>query len=391
MHSTLTILFLLAAVQGFLLTILLLTRKQNRTANAILGLFVGALSLDLLQSVYYATGAYVEYPHLLGITFIFPSLYGPLFYMYVRLLSRDAQHVEWNHALHFLPALLLLVVFIPIYGMSGDEKIEYARALMTDRPPLFTILNNMLPFYGLTYTALTISVIARHNARIRENYSNIDRINLVWLRTLTVGVAIIWAVVVVGTVLSHVAPAWWAESTGVAVNVCMSILVYAIGYLGLQQPEMLHPPSTDGAAVRDQPAVEEDPGRYARSGLSAAAADEIAARLRESMERDKPYLDGDLTLHKLAERLSVSQHNLSQVINDRLGQNFYDLVNSYRIEEVKRRLLKGDADRFTMLSIALDSGFASKTSFNTIFKKHTGSTPSRFLQDRSEASGEITR
>jgi AraC-like DNA-binding protein len=93
---------------------------------------------------------------------------------------------------------------------------------------------------------------------------------------------------------------------------------------------------------------------------------------------EKPYLDCELTLGRLAETLNVSPHNLSEVINTKLKQNFYDLVNSYRVEEVKRKLQSPEFDMYSILGIAYESGFNSKTSFNTIFKKYVGQTPSAY-------------
>ena len=96
------------------------------------------------------------------------------------------------------------------------------------------------------------------------------------------------------------------------------------------------------------------------------------------METDKLYLNSDLTLRELAEKLSISPHNLSEILNTRLNQSFYDFINRYRVEEVKRRLADNDSDKYSLIAIAFDSGFNSKSSFNTIFKKQTGSTPSQY-------------
>lgn len=96
------------------------------------------------------------------------------------------------------------------------------------------------------------------------------------------------------------------------------------------------------------------------------------------MQKKKPYLDDELTLQKLAEQLEVSNHNLSEVINSRLNQSYYDFVNRYRVEEFKKRLMDPANDHFNILSIAFDSGFKSKGTFNSIFKKYSGITPSEY-------------
>ncbi len=98
------------------------------------------------------------------------------------------------------------------------------------------------------------------------------------------------------------------------------------------------------------------------------------------METEKPYLDCNLKYSDLAAKLGISVRYLSRVLNEELGQSFNDFVNAYRIKEVQAQLLNKENGEYTLLAIALDAGFNSKTSFNRIFKSHTGMTPTQFLQ-----------
>ena len=378
MTSVLTHIYLLASVQGLLLSVLLFTRKQNHSANIILAMLVFALSLDLIQAAYTFNHLYLAYPHLMGITYVFPFLYGPLFYLYSRHLTSERDALQWKDALHFLPALIILLYSSPVYLLSGDQKIEFIYLMNTDRPLDFAIIGNLKPLHGLIYTILVIRVIARHDRRIRTTYSNIDRISLRWLRSLTIGVAVIWAIVV-GSIGAADLFNLHFSGFDLAIYLCISILIYAIGYMGLQQPELFRRASGKDTPTPALATPEGQPGRYAKSGLSDVTAGEILARLRTLMEEQRPYLNGDLTLAKLAELTGVSPHNLSEALNTRLRLSFYDFVNSYRVDEVKRRLTAREFERYSVLSIAYDSGFTSKTSFNTTFKKHTGMTPSQFM------------
>jgi AraC-like DNA-binding protein len=124
--------------------------------------------------------------------------------------------------------------------------------------------------------------------------------------------------------------------------------------------------------------------RYLRSTLTAQESQIALQRLRLVMERDKPYLESNLTLAGLAEQIGLPAHHLSQVINEQCGQNFADFINSHRIEEAKRRLHDQHFAHYSILAISEDSGFHSKSTFNTAFKKHTGLTPSEF---RKQISG----
>jgi YesN/AraC family two-component response regulator len=105
------------------------------------------------------------------------------------------------------------------------------------------------------------------------------------------------------------------------------------------------------------------------------------------MENEKLFLDGDLTLQKLAERLAIPAQHLSQVINERLDQTFSDFINKYRVEEAKRRLLDPKTQHYTVLAIGEEVGFNSKSSFNAVFKKYTNTTPSEFRKANNGAPG----
>jgi len=100
--------------------------------------------------------------------------------------------------------------------------------------------------------------------------------------------------------------------------------------------------------------------------------------LLQLMENEKPYVDSGLTLTQLAGRLNISPHNLSEVINTQLQQTFFDFINHYRVEQVKTDLADSQKQHYTFLALALEAGFNSKSSFNAIFKKHTGMTPSEY-------------
>jgi AraC-like DNA-binding protein len=124
--------------------------------------------------------------------------------------------------------------------------------------------------------------------------------------------------------------------------------------------------------------------KYKKSGLPPDKASECRDALLRLMETERPYIDPDLTLAALANKLSVSTHNLSEVINTRFNQNFFDFVNAYRVEQAKRDLIDPQKREWKILAIAFETGFNSKTSFNTLFKKHTGLSPSEFRERMNE-------
>ncbi len=126
--------------------------------------------------------------------------------------------------------------------------------------------------------------------------------------------------------------------------------------------------------------------KYKTSALLPETVEQVLPRLTRLMEEEKLYLDPDLTLKKLSERLHVHYNHLSQIINEHLGKSFNDYINAFRIEEAKQRLADPGEARKTVLEIAYDTGFYSKSVFNTAFKKFTGKTPSQFRKEQSAGS-----
>jgi AraC-like DNA-binding protein len=179
------------------------------------------------------------------------------------------------------------------------------------------------------------------------------------------------------------------------VALATAIFVYGIGYMALRQPEVFNVatgefptvPGIEPAAPGPNPnrpaaavtaAEPAAPSRYERSGLSDNEAADLEDALLLAMESDRSYRNNELTLPDLARELGTTPHKLSEVLNSQLKQSFYDFVNGYRVREVKRRLADARSQNLTLLSLALDAGFASKSTFNSVFKKHTGQTPSEY-------------
>ena len=126
--------------------------------------------------------------------------------------------------------------------------------------------------------------------------------------------------------------------------------------------------------------------KYEQSTLTAQKAEQHLQRLLRYMEEEKPYLEFELTLGDIARQLSIPQKELSQVINERLNKNFCTFLNEYRIGEARRLLLEHTGKKLSVLDIAFECGFNSKTSFNMVFKKHLQMTPTHFRKTNLSAT-----
>ena len=373
------------ALQGLFLAGTLVAQRNNRTANRLLAALVTAFTIYLASSVYFATGLIYKYPHFFGVGYQTPWIFGPLVYLYAVSASDRSWRFNRRALIHFLPVFVMIVLASPYYVMSGADKIAaYERWRVGAIPTPIRMLDPLKYVSGIGYTAATVLYLRRHRRRIEDSYSNTARVNLIWLLWLAAAAGSIWLLATALRV-ADVGSGLRDEH----ISLAMALLVYAIGYLGLRQPEVFRYetaeyriPVRDGkqAVVQDALVVEPDAPRYDRSGLG----DREATRLKESlvalMDADHPWKDSELTLADLATRLDTTPHKLSEVLNAEIGLTFYDFVNGYRVREVQRRIQAGDARTLKILALALDAGFASKSTFNQAFKKHTNQTPSDFRQ-----------
>lgn len=373
------------ALQGLFLAGTLVAQRNNKTANRLLAALVATFTVYLASSVYFATGMIYKYPHFFGIGYQTPWVFGPLVYLYAVAASDRSWRFTRRALIHFVPVLVMMILASPYYMMSGAEKIAaYERWRVGEIPTAIKTLDPLKYVSGIGYTVATVLYLRRHRRRIEDSYSNTARVNLIWLLWLAAAAGSIWLLATTLRV-AEVASGLRDEH----ISLAMALLVYAIGYLGLRQPEVFRYETAEfRIPVRDgtQPvaqlptAVEAEAPRYDRSGLG----DREARRLKESllalMDADHPWKDSELTLADLAARLDTTPHKLSEVLNAEIGQTFYDFVNGYRVREVQRRIKAGDTRTLKMLALALDAGFASKSTFNQAFKKHTNQTPSDFRQ-----------
>lgn len=387
----LQIVALLGAVQGFFLAGVLATQRRNRTANRILALAIFAFSIHLTSVVYHAVSFERVFPHFFGAAYPLPFLYGPLVLLYALTASDRSRGMRRWDALHFAPFVGAVIVGLPIYLMSGAEKIAFYQQLQQgQRPQLVTVTDWLKLVSGISYAAATILVLLRHRARVKDSYSSLERVNLRWLLRLAVAGAGIWAL----ALAFQLAEQGDRPSSGRGddvVAMLIAVLVYGIGYMALRQAEVFNFPAAESiasAGLVQAPADRQAPAapsraatpspRYERSGLTEVEATALRDALLGVMERERPYQDSALNLSDLASRLETTPHKLSEVLNSQLDQNFYDFVNGYRVREVQRRLASDHSKRLTLLAVALDAGFASKSTFNHVFKKLTGQTPSAY-------------
>jgi len=385
------LILLIGVTQGFFLSLLLLRKAGNLKANRILAFLIIAYSLFILNALFVRSSLFGKYPHVTVLLGELPLLFGPLHYFYAKFLIDKRLRFSYKEWLQLLPFLVFKVYTIPAYFMSGPELLAFIRNMKEVGDPVFDILGWVIAVQGLTYMIMTLALIRKYTQNIKENYSTIDEINLNWLKNITFMALSVWIVVFLEEVLALFNSNLLGGNAQL-IAMLTAVFIYALGYLGLSKSEIfLQKIITDWKTIDresersdfksdDQSLRDRRSRKYQKSGLSADKAKRIVDSLLQLMKKEKPYTDSSLTLTRLADSLKISPHNLSEAINTQLQQTFFDFVNQYRVEQVKRDLSDPQKKHFTFLALALEAGFNSKSSFNAIFKKHSGMTPSEYRQ-----------
>jgi AraC-like DNA-binding protein len=376
------IIILTAVFQGILLSLFLFgNRKGNRKANLFLASLVFLYSLDIGLETLYASPNILNFTLLIGINDALFFLYGPLLFFYAKYLT--SKNSVKNLFIHFLPFIFILIIYTPfLFLQTNDFKLISEGILpISENETSFFLRNDVRGLVGLAsgfhqiiYFALTIFSLKKYQTTIKDSFSNLEAINLNWLKTLTLATGVI----VLIDVFFYFFVKSEAMDFGNAVlfiSLLCAILIYTIGYFGLRQPEIFSQLLT---SENTEILLEEKREKYQKSTLTGEQSETHLARLLNLMKTEQLYLEGELKLSEVAEKLGISTNNLSQIINERLGKNFYDFVNEYRIETAKKLLLNPKKQHLTLLAIAFESGFNSKSSFNNVFKKQCSLTPSEF-------------
>ncbi|MCF8225008.1 MAG: AraC family transcriptional regulator [Bacteroidales bacterium] len=363
--------------QAFFAGLLIATKKPRIMANQVLAAWFFLICIEMVIVLIDSTR--IELYSLK----VLPFTYGPLMFLYAKMETSQTPTFNYRYLWHFAPFAVFFIVsliFLNKPVMEGTKGF-----LLTDRFISLRIIYSISFFISVTaYSIATFVVIYKHQQNLKNviSYSS-GKVTLQWLLGLSITFYISYVLVFIFglfDILLNFMPFDPYELSFIG----LTIFAFLYGFYGFNQPYIFE----EMRILPDRPiAHEEKVKRYSRSGLKKKDIEKYKNGILQYLESDKPYLEGDLTIGDLSKALDIPRHFITEIINEELGKNFYMLINEYRVEEVKRRMKNNQYDNFTILAIAYDSGFNSKSAFNTIFKKLTGITPSQYLKSiQHEAS-----
>ena len=356
--------------QSFFAGIVIATKKPMTIADRLMSALLFMICLEMIFALINSTGLNMySFPF---ITFT----YGPLQYLYVLFITQPQRKFNWFSLLHFIPfaGFFTVSVIFRAQPLVGDLRIF----MVPDKLFSLRIVYSISFFLSITiYSVLTFFSIWKHQKNLKNlvSYSS-GVMTLNWLKFLSIGFYVSYFILFILGGLNIIGNYIPFDPYFIIFGF-ITIFSFAFSFYSIRQPVIF------GQEALEYTEERKEPERYSKSGLKDDQATDILKSLIEVVEKEKVYLDRDLTIQNLSMRTGIPRHHITQVLNEKHGRNFFTFINEYRVNEVLRRFSDPKYNNYTILAIAFDSGFNSKTTFNSIFKSMTGKTPSQYRVEKT--------
>jgi AraC-like DNA-binding protein len=369
---TFIVVFLLWLLAAFLVS----HESRNRAGNRLLALFLVSKSLCFIHGLLFRfadqLAPILPHAYFWGISFEF--VLGPSLYLYARSLVGGGIRLRARQLLHLIPFLAhVLYMTMRFHRFGSAAKIDLIRTGATLRAGEQLAVDTVIFLHLLIYLLASIRLYFQHRGRIKNVYSRLENKKLAWLGSLLFFFLGVWILSYTNLTWNNLHPQnplipWFVFDL---LLLCFATMIVLFG---LRQPEIF---SEAGAHL--------DPTSEIRPRLMPADRERLLQKIAASMEKDKPYLNPNITLGELSRCCGVSARDLSYLLRASLNTCFYDYINRHRIEEAKRLLRDGRPRPSSVLEILQQSGFNSKSVFNTAFKRLTGLTPTEYRKAQQAA------
>ncbi|WP_299244551.1 helix-turn-helix domain-containing protein [uncultured Aquimarina sp.] len=352
--------FLLAVFQGFILSFIIIFRFKNSMPNLFFGILVFLFSLSLLHLI--LEESIQAFNSKFPIPMEFSLAYGPLTYFHVIYIKNPLRVFRRKDLLHFLPSLLLdgLLFILLFTYIRLNLDWAYANIILIQKIAL------IMGLLGIVQLAIYTYLIYRESVGIKNLLLEFKVVRT-WLKYLIVSWCLLVGFLLLAIPIALIFIKKVDENSFYfykPLGIILGVFIYSLGYLYL---------------LKYLKVIGDYSNRIIRIHSSENNLSEKKEEVLYALTKDELYRDSELTISKLAAHLGWPTNTLSRIINDTLQTNFTDLINGYRVEAFKQKLIANDSEKYSILGLSEEAGFNSKTSFYRIFKKETGMTPSEYL------------
>jgi AraC-like DNA-binding protein len=369
----LLIINIIAIVNFVILGVILFLRSAPKRENRLLAFLLIAPTFALFFNILIYLHLINQFAFVFLFSFFFNFLWGPCFYFYVVFTIGRKKRFDLRDLLHAIPAIAAFCYSLSIVLMPFDERLRFFDGFTTQVPVIQTLFNGVMILQVFFYLILSWVRLRAYNRSLKHLFSYRETISAKWLQEfilLSVGMGLL------AFLPEMIFPK--LESYLIYLPVCSSFVYVFVVYKSITEPVIF------GASVQDIFDEQPDktntfaPLRYKDSVLTEHAIGQYADRLVSLLVQKKMYLSPDLNIKILSDEVGITLHQLSEIINRKFNMNFFDFINSYRVEESRRYLINEEYVKFTIETIAEMSGFKSRSAFYTAFKKHTGDVPTTY-------------
>jgi len=382
---SLLIVFVSLLLAAFLLTI----RSANYRSNVLLAMFLIVSAIDS-DSIFLGNYIYPNYPAL-GLflsSWVFFKL--PFLFLYLVSVTFYDFKLKWKHLWHGVPFIIDILIFIPrFYSQDIEGQLEYFK--LSDSTPhrLIEVQISYLLIHAqiAVYLVLNFVLVNKYRRLLLENFSNASLFNYKWLFHFL----IIFSAVTIMATLKNLFMFFGSEDA-YFYSLLITTLV-ALGYIvwmvlkTMRHPELFRGIDSKLQLVTKMVKEEGNPNESPNSDtVDSNGQKEIIEKLENHMKVNEPFMDSSLSVYDLAKQINVPSRELSIAINHNLDKHFFDYVNEYRIKKAMEIFKNTTDEKLTVLEVLYEVGFNSKSSFNTAFKKFTGTTPSEYKRKASSSA-----
>ncbi|GBF51065.1 DNA-binding helix-turn-helix protein [Leptospira ryugenii] len=365
------------SISFFLSLSLFYSRKQSKPSGYLAALILIFSFIFLLRfSVSIKAVSAIYLP-----IFVFPSLYsiGPILFFYTRstLFFQEAQKKESQ--VYAVPIGIVFCAFLFLFFRYEEfknlESIILQTGIVGKSSSIILIFANIYTSY---FCFLSFRLIKLYAEESVFQLGNDELERLIWLRSfiglISTCVILYLVLLILGLFSIVLVPVSPVE------GLVQLILVYLALFYVIRKPNLMgiHLEDTKRIEATALLSQEVSPSKYQKQALTTDQRQKIKNKLETFMSEEEAFLEEEISIQSLADRLQIPQHHLSMTINIEFSQNFFQWINQYRIERAKQLLVQPEAKFKNVLNIGLEAGFQSKAAFNKAFKKTTGQTPTEF-------------
>lgn len=368
----------LGVFQGLLLSWFFIknSQKQNK-ANLYQGLLLFFLSLGIFEELLNNTGYIVQILPISNFAEPLNFTYAPLVYLYFRSSINPSE--KQKAGIHFVFAILWLLYMIFYFIQPNDIKynsyigtkhpdwgiLDVVYKISEDPIGIRYYCNELLAVQFVVYMGASVIFLIRKFKSLNQTVFNTRNETLIVLRNTTIHFLLIIAVFLTTKIYYGMR----SDIGGYLIASYISFMIYATSYQILNKSDFFNQPHS----FLDFPVL-----KYQKSSLLEENKELILSKIRKEMEEKKYFSNNLASLSGLSKQINESHHHVSQVINEKLEMNFFEMLAKYRVGEAKKIILTDTGRRITVEELAERIGYNSKSAFNTAFKKLTLQTPSEF-------------